>query len=104
MKWHGKIGYATTVETEPGIWEESIIEREHFGDMLSLTRNLQNSNGVNDNVILSNSFSIVADPYASANIDAMRYIVYRGTKWKIANVSVQYPRLTLITGGIYNGT
>jgi hypothetical protein len=33
----------------------------------------------------------------------MRYVEFMGTKWKITNIEVQYPRLTLSIGGEYNG-
>ena len=34
-KWFGKIGYAVTneTETEPGLWDDTILEREYYGDM-----------------------------------------------------------------------
>ena len=32
----------------------------------------------------------------------MKYIEFEGTKWKITNVEVRYPRLNLTVGGIYN--
>ena len=53
-KWCGKIGYAETVETEPGVWEEVITEKVYYGDVYRNTRLLQNSGGVNDNVNISN--------------------------------------------------
>ena len=102
-KWYGVIGYAATVETDPGVWEETITERSYYGDTIRNTRMLQNSGEVNDNVNISNQISIVADPYANQNIYAMRYIEFMGTKWKITNVDVQYPRLILTIGGLYNG-
>lgn len=102
-KWYGVIGYAETVETEPGIWEEQIIERSYYGDSIRNIRNLQNSGGVNDNINVTNEISIVADPYANQNFHAMRYVEFMGTKWKISKVDVQYPRLNLSIGGVYNG-
>ena len=33
-KFCGIIGYALTVETEPGIYEEKIIENQYFGDVI----------------------------------------------------------------------
>ena len=51
---------------------------------------------------VSNEFSIVADPFAYANFHSMRFIEYMGAKWKISNVEVQYPRLILTVGGVYN--
>lgn len=103
-KWYGKIGYAITEETEPGIWEEKIVERQYFGELVrNLKRNLQNSGEVNDNVNLSNGISIVADPFANLNFCNMRYVEYMGARWKITDVEVQRPRLILSMGGLYNG-
>lgn len=102
-KYYGSIGYAETVETVPGIWEEQIVERNYFGDTYRNTRLLQNSGGVNDNINIANQISIVADPYANQNFHAMRYVEFMGSKWKITNVEVQYPRLVLTIGGLYNG-
>lgn len=102
-KWYGKIGYVETVETEPGIWEPEITERSYFGESYRNTRLLQNSGGVNDNVNIGNQISIVADPYAINYFHKMRYVEFMGVNWKITNIEVQYPRLILTIGGLYNG-
>lgn len=102
-KFYGIIGYAETVETDPGVWEEEIIERMYFGDLLSNFRNLQNSGEVNDDVNIANKISIVSDPYANENFHSMRYVEFMDTRWKITNVEVLYPRLILTLGGVYNG-
>ena len=102
-KFYGIIGYAETVETDPGVWEEKIVERMCFGDLLSNFRNLQNSGEVNDDVNIANKISIVSDPYANENFHSMRYVEFLDTRWKITNVEVLYPRLILTLGGVYNG-
>lgn len=102
-KFYGKIGYASTVETKPGVYEEQIVERSYYGDLIRNTRRLQSSDQVNDDINISNEISIVADPYATNNFHTMRYAVFMGTKWKISNVEVSYPRLILTLGGVYNG-
>lgn len=102
-KWYGKIGYAESVEVEPGDWKERIIEKSYYGDMYRNARLLQNSGGINDNINIANQISIVADPYANDHIFAMRYVEFQGAKWKISNVEVQYPRLILTVGGLWNG-
>lgn len=102
-KWHGAIGYAEMVETKPGLWVEEITERSYYGDSYRNTRLLQNSGDINDNVNIGNQISIVADPYANQNFHAMRYVMFMGSKWKITNVEVQFPRLILTIGGLYNG-
>lgn len=102
-KFYGKIGYANTVETKPGVYEEQIVERSYYGDLIRNTRRLQSADQVNDDINISNEISIVADPYATNNFHTMRYAVFMGTKWKISNVEVLYPRLILTLGGVYNG-
>lgn len=102
-KFYGKIGYAELKETIPGIWEEQIIEREYRGDLIRNTRRMQTAETLNDDINISNEISIVADPYANQNFHSMRYVEFMGAKWKISNVDVQYPRLILSIGGIYNG-
>jgi hypothetical protein len=102
-KWFGKIGYAETVETSPGVWTEQIVEREYFGDLVRNTRRLQSADKVNDDITISNEISILSDPYAVNNFHSIRYAEFMGTKWKITNVEVSYPRLTLSLGGVYNG-
>lgn len=101
-KWCGMIGYAELVEKEPGRWKEQITERRYYGDSIRNTRLLQTSGGVNDNINIGNQISIVADPYANLNFHAMRYVEFMGNNWKITNVEVQYPRLILTIGGLYN--
>ena len=102
-KFYGKIGYANTVETKPGVYEEQIVERSYYGDLIRNTRRLQSADQVNDDINISNEISIVADPYATNNFHTMRYAIFMGTKWKISNVEVSYPRLILTLGGVYNG-
>ena len=102
-KWFGKIGYAVTAETEPGLWEDTIVEREYYGDMISDRRKHQTSGEVNDNINLANVISIIADPFAYENCSRMVYAEIMGAKWKITDIEVQYPRLILTIGGVYNG-
>lgn len=102
-KYYGAIGYAATVQTEPGIYEEQIIETEYVGDVLRNTRRLREGSKINDDITISNQISIIADPYASNNFHAMRYVTFMGAKWKVSEVDVQYPRLILTLGGLYNG-
>lgn len=102
-KFFGTIGYQTTIEKEPGLFEELIVEHEYYGDVIRNSRRLQDSNTINPKVTTNNQISIVSDPFAVNNIYNMRYITYMNTKWTITNVDVQYPRLVLDIGGIYNG-
>lgn len=102
-KFFGVIGFVETSETSPGVYEEQTVEKKYYGDLVRNNRRLQAGESINDNINISNQISIIADPYANQNIYNMRYAVFRGAKWKITDVEVQYPRLTLSLGGIYNG-
>lgn len=101
-KFYGNIGYIDTVEVEPGIWEEQIVDRPYYGDLTRNTSRYQSSGGVNDDINISNNISIIADPYANENFQHMRYVEFMGAKWKITNVEIQYPRIILTVGGVYN--
>lgn len=102
-KFYGKIGYAIEKETSPGVWTKEVTERVASGDVLKNTRRLVPGDRVNDNIEVSNSFSILADPFASLNFHKMLYLEWMGALWKITNVEVQRPRLILTIGGVYNG-
>lgn len=101
-RWCGVIGYAETLEIEPGVWSEEFTERKYYGDLLRNSRRLQGSQQVNDDITISNQISILADPYAVQHFHAIRYAELFGTKWKVSSVEVQYPRLILELGGVYN--
>jgi hypothetical protein len=102
-KFFGTIGYFVTKETSPGVWEEDITERSYYGDLVRNVRKTQSSDGLNDDINVANEISIVADPFANENFHSMRYVHFMGAKWKIMSVEVQYPRLILTIGGVYNG-
>lgn len=102
-KFYGKIGYAITKETTPGVWVEEIVERSYYGDVIRNIRRLQGSENLNDDINVSNEISIVADAFANQNFHSMRYVEYMGAKWKVSSVEVKYPRLILNIGGVYNG-
>lgn len=102
-KFHGMIGFAVQKETRPGVWIDDITEHECSGDFIRFSRSTQSSQNVNENLTLSNQVSIIMDPYVNENLFAMRYITYMGAKWKVTSIEVQYPRLLLSIGGVWNG-
>lgn len=101
-KFYGKIGFMETKETSPGVWEEEITERYYYGDVMRNMRRWDNSSYENDDLKVNNEISIVSDPYAVQNFHAIRYVEWMGALWKVSSVDVQYPRLTLSIGGVYN--
>jgi len=101
-KFYGPIGYSETTETAPGVWTEGFTERNYFGDIIKNTRRWQAGENLNDDLLINNIISIVADPFANQNIHTMRYVKWMGVSWKIINVEIQRPRLILTLGGVFN--
>lgn len=101
-RWYGEIGFGETVETAPSVFSEKIVPRKYFGEIIRNNRKLQTADKVNDDIAITNQISILCDPYAMENFHAMRYVTFMNSKWKITDVEVNYPRLTLTLGGVYN--
>jgi hypothetical protein len=102
-RFFGKVGYGTSVEKKPGVWEDVIVEIAYFGDVQRNIRQLRDGASVNGDLSVNNSISIVADAYANANFFAIRYVEWAGTLWTVSEVEVRSPRLLLTLGGVYNG-
>jgi hypothetical protein len=101
-RFHGMIGYVETRETEPGVYSEVFIERDYYGDVIRNSRRWETGEHLNDNPVINNQFSIVADDFAYLNFQVMRYIKWMDVAWKITNIEVQRPRLILTVGSVYN--
>ncbi len=101
-KYYGKVGFGITEKTAPGVWEVQIIEREVYGDFYKNTSRNEKGEGLNDNINVAIQVSFIADPYAFQNFHLIKYATYMGTKWKVATVTTEFPRLILSLGGVYN--
>lgn len=103
-KFFGAIGFADNVQVRPGVWEDVIVEREHYGDVLRNVRRLEdNQESVNNDITVTNSLSIVSDAYLDEHFFAIRYVRWMGGLWTVPTVEVQAPRLILRLGGVYHG-
>ena len=104
-KFYGEIGYADTAEVdETGVYRaEPVVKRMYYGDVTKNARRWEKGEGLNDDLTVGNTISIVADAYANDHFFAIRYVTWMGVRWKVTNVDVQPPRLVLSLGGVYNG-
>lgn len=100
-KYFGKIGYAISEKKAPGVFVETIVERDHRGDVVRNLRRWDNTDSVNGQMSVTNSISIIGDAFAYEHFSAMRYIWWNGVRWKITTVEVQRPRLILTIGGLW---
>lgn len=105
MKYYGAIGYSNPdqVESAPGVWEDVIVEKNSYGDILRNNRRLNPGENANNEISVGNTISIVADAYATEHFSNIRYIRWMGALWTVSTVDVVPPRLNLTLGGVYNG-
>jgi len=103
-RYSGKVGFIVTKENPEGsgVWVEMPIERQYYGDVIKNYSKWEKE-GRNDSIEITNTISIIADPFAYENFHAMRYIEFMGSFWDVKTISVERPRLILSIGGIYNG-
>ncbi len=104
-RFFGEVGYGESVETPPnsGVWVDVITEFSYQGDVIRNTRQLESGEKINENIIVSNSISIVADEYAFEHFFNVKYVRWAGVLWTVSAVEVKTPRLILSLGSVYNG-
>lgn len=104
-KFSGAVGYVESVENPPlsGVWVDEPTEITYFGEVDRVTRRLQSGIGLNDDIVVQNQVSIVADENAMTNFSKIKYARWMGVNWIVTSVQVQHPRLILTLGEVYNG-
>ena len=100
-RFSGKLGFVMTQETEEGVWLENIIEFPAKGTIRSLYVRNDNASSVNTNLRLTNEISILLDSKIQIYLETLKYVVYKGSKWEVQSIGVNYPRLTINLGGLY---
>lgn len=112
-KFYGPVGYGITsegkytnsldVKVSSGVWTDTIVERNYTGDVLKNYYKSSKGESINDNVDVNVNISIISDPFAMQHFHTIKYVKWMGAAWKVISVDVQYPRLVLTIGGVYNG-
>lgn len=102
-KYSGVIGFATSVEINPGVWEDQIEEKAYRGDILRNTRRWDDDTKINNNIKLNNRVSILSDLYLQQHIPYIKYIEWNGVKWKVGEAEINRPRIIFSLGDVYNG-
>ena len=103
-KYYGKIGFMETVKAseDSDIYIEQIVEHPYYGDIMNYGYRWQGSQYGIDNKLVTVKISIVADPYAYEHVSNIKYIVWNRNKWKVSSIDIEYPRLILTIGDLYN--
>lgn len=102
-KFWGTIGFVKQVETSPDVWTEQKTERKYSCEKVRNGTRWQSSKYANDDIVVDNRISILADPYAWDEMGSIRYLIRNGSKWKVTTIEETYPRLILTLGGLYHG-
>jgi len=104
-RFYGEVGYGDPVETPPGsgVMVMQITERSYYGDIIRNVRNLHENDKVNEDIVVGNSISVLADAHATQFFHKIKYVRWEGVTWTVDSVEVRAPRLILNLGGVYNG-
>lgn len=104
-RFSGIVGYGLATETPPGSGKmvDVVTEKTYKGDLVRTGKSQGSTNNINEDVILGNSISVVADAFAMENFINIKYVKWAGVVWAVSSVTVQAPRLILNLGGVYNG-
>lgn len=100
-RFSGKLGFVITRETEESVWLEDFVEIPVKGTIRSLWVRNDNNASVNTDLRLTNEVSILMNSKIQTNVQSLKYVVWKGSKWAVQSVGVNYPRLTINLGGLY---
>ena len=102
-RFFGKVGFGVDTVTAPGVHSDVITELSYYGDVVRDARRLSEADKLNKNISTTNSISIIADAHAQENYFAIRFVEWGGVAWTVTEVEVEFPRLILRLGEVYNG-
>lgn len=103
-KYHGKLGFFVTEETSPGVWKESMSEKEYPVELKTINNRFvsPDMSTLYNDIALNNQASIIADPYLNSHFPSIKYVELNGIKWRVKSVDAsKYPRLNLMLGEVY---
>lgn len=105
MRFYGIIGYGIPTEDDHGVVTNRIIEHKHMGEITKVVTRNESAQQVNNNIRLSNGFSIVMDGFITENFQYIKYIVFNGAKWEVSSATIDpdRPRINIEAGQVYNG-
>ena len=104
MKYYGAIGFQEdNVEIRPDVYRSQITEYMYSGEYNHVSHGYKTTDHLGDDLTVSAELSIIGDQHAFLNMHQIRYVVWRGTKWKVTNIQDdKHPRLVLTLGGEWN--
>ncbi len=103
-RFHGILIAITEKEdpNNPGVFPSTEVEYKVFGDYFSEKMNATHGAYVSDNISMSNRISIRAPKHLFDEVETIRSLKIKNTLWRISNIELQYPRMIITLGGLYN--
>ena len=49
-RFYGNVGFAVPTEIRPGVWEDSVVERPYYGDVIRNSKRNESGDRVLDNL------------------------------------------------------
>lgn len=103
MKFSGKIGFVSYEETRPDVWENVEHEFKYKGDVLQDRRRYVPTEGSTETSMkLNNRISILMDKRLRDNYSHLKYVEWKGSKWKVDEIEIDSPRIYLYLGTEYD--
>lgn len=103
MKFYGEIGFWDgDVEISQDVYRPNIVEKHYTGDINKNHYRFRPNNTQNEEFKINSTISIYADLYIRDNWPSIKYVKWNGTKWKVTEITPEYPKLTIQLGGVYN--
>jgi len=97
------VGYGIPTKTAKGVWSDSIVERDYYGEILETARYQESDDKVNDDIRITQRLRVLADAFAFENFSRIKFVEWMGTAWVVTSVSLERPRLLLTLGEVYHG-
>lgn len=102
MRFYGFVGYAVNKETQPNVHEDVIEEYPAYGEILQNIRKWTTDADLNDDLTTQNRISLIASPFIREHCSRIKYVRWMKTAWKVTAVQIQYPRIIVTLGGVFN--
>lgn len=102
-RFYGAVGFVfEATETSPGIWTHEKAVRNYYGDIMKRRMSWEKGQAVNDDIKINHQISILADEYAEKHPYAMKWVMWKGVKWKVTSIEYERPRMILTLGDVFN--
>jgi hypothetical protein len=98
-----KLGVSVPQEVRPGIWEDVITELPKLAEIDQRTEAFNVGESIIPEYRTTTSVSVLSGGAIQVNYSDLRYVLYAGVRWSVSSAAVDYPRMKLYLGEVYNG-